>query len=64
VHALIVTVSHDTSATLLLSEVIARLPALKLDEGSLHFLSAFYADRLQVRPTSFLSLLLGHAVRS
>lgn len=53
-------------ATLLLSEIIARLPELKLDEGSLHFLSAFYADRLQDFPSisevlkGILALLTNH----
>ncbi|NEJ83826.1 hypothetical protein GR268_46085, partial [Rhizobium leguminosarum] len=55
-----------TTATLLLSEIIARLPELKLDEGSLHFLSAFYADRLQDFPSisevlkGILALLTNH----
>ncbi len=56
------------TATLLLSEVIARLPALKLDEGALHFLSAFYADRLQDFPSisevlkGILALLTNHTI--
>jgi hypothetical protein len=57
-----------TTATLLLSEIIARLPELKLDEGSLHFLSAFYADRLQDFPSisevlkGILALLTNHTI--
>ncbi|GAM29107.1 hypothetical protein SAMD00019534_122830, partial [Acytostelium subglobosum LB1] len=33
--------------TLLLSEVLCRLPQLKLNEGQVHFLSMFYYDRLK-----------------
>ena len=39
------------SATLLLAELLTRLPALKLDTSAVHFLTSFFCDRLQDFPT-------------
>jgi hypothetical protein len=67
-HVRAVSTNVRATATLLLSEVIARLPELKLDEGALHFLSAFYADRLQDFPSisevlkGILALLINHTI--
>eukprot|EP01133_Synstelium_polycarpum_P012191 gene12191-14268_t len=36
--------------TLLLSEILCRLPNLKLNEGQVHFLAEFYLDRLKDYP--------------
>eukprot|EP01132_Coremiostelium_polycephalum_P003883 gene3883-4846_t len=38
--------------TLLLSEILCRLPTLPLNEQQIHFLSMFYCDRLQDYPCS------------
>ena len=38
-------------ATLLLAELLTRLPKLRLDVAGVHFLTCFFCDRLQDFPT-------------